>query len=118
MNSVRIALDQEFVSRHPESYFEHASNPTAPYIVYEFYLTDDGTGRQLIFIDVDGWDTKEDTSELESMMSAVDLNKCMIETDDVIIVLERTMRKPMDEDDGQIKRRRYSYEGIVYERSE
>lgn len=118
MNNIRTALKTELKKRYDKVYERKAPVRKYPYITYEFYLTDDGTGRQLIFLDLDGWDNKDNTDELEAMMASVDLNKCVIDESNVTIVLERASREPEEEDDSRIKRRRYSYEGIVYERSE
>jgi len=88
-----------------------------PYVVYDFQIYNDGEGTQQVTLDIDIWDDQADTTRLETLASAVDVNKKVITTDDLSVVFYLESKMPLTDEDPAIKRRRYSYIGYLHERS-
>lgn len=143
MIELRKALLLHLRSIHPRAYFQRApGNAQFPYVVFRMETYDTGEGRQLVTLDVDGWDKPEggDTTALEQMMAALNagLNKHVVANMhsaihgylspvgivhvDVasdkqfacVFFLDRKV--PLTDEDPQIHRRRYSYQGRLFER--
>jgi hypothetical protein len=113
-------------------YYDEATEKAPfPYIVYSFepIITQDESSDTFI-LDVDGWDAPptRDTEPLERLMERIDgdgnlenptgLNERVIITDRVTLILRREGRYSIPDEDKTIKRRRYTYQVTVFERSE
>lgn len=121
MIELRKALLLHLRSIYPRAYFQRApGNAQFPYLVFRMETYDTGDGRQLVTLDVDGWDKPEggDTTALEQMMAALNagLNKVTILTDTLTITFYLDRKLPLTDEDPQIHRRRYSYQGRLFER--
>lgn len=112
-------------------FYEDADDgATFPYIVYSFepIETSDESASYMI-LDIDGWDAPAngDTEPLEALMEKIDgdgsltlptgMNEKVIITDEVTLVLRRSNRYPIPQKDKKIKRRRYTYQVTIFERS-
>lgn len=99
-------------------YFQQAPDTAQfPYVVYDFRIYDNGENIQTITLDIDVWDNIKDTTRLENLAQAVNINKTVISTDTLSVVFYLDSKIPLTDDDPRIKRRRYSYTGYLYERS-
>lgn len=134
MYDIRTALQANLLpiaAATTDLYFELADEEaTFPYIVYSFdpISTDDESGNSLI-LNVDGWDAPSngDSTTLEQLMQTIDgdgniqnptgLNEKIITTTEVTIILRRALRYAIPDNDPTIKRKRYTYNLTVFERS-
>jgi len=112
-------------------YYEQASkNAKFPYIVFSFetILSEDESTNTFI-LNIDGWDAPSNgnTEPLEYLMENLDgdgsmenptgLDNKVISTDKVTLVLRRELRFTIPDDDKTIKRRRYTYQVTLFEKS-
>lgn len=122
MIELRRALHSYLRSIHPRVYFQRAAETAQfPYLVYRFEVMDDGEGFQVITLDIDGWDRPAtgDTTELENLMAAANdgMNKATLGTQDLVVSFYLESKLPLlDDDDPKIHRRRYTYQGRMFER--
>ena len=112
-------------------YYDQASEKAAyPYIVFSFeQISTQDESSDTFILDVDGWDNPAggNTVPLETTMQTIDgdgnlqnptgLNEKVIITDTVTLILRRDQRYAIPDDDKSIKRRRYTYQITVFERS-
>lgn len=112
-------------------YYDQASeNATFPYIVFSFEpINTQDESSDTFILDIDGWDqpANGDTVPLETTMETIDgdgniqnptgLNEKIIITNDVTLILRRENRYSIPDEDKSIKRRRYTYQVTVFERS-
>ena len=135
MLSIRTALQNNIlpaaVSTTPLYYDLAAERAVFPYIVYSFEpITTDDESSDTFILDIDGWDAPAngDTTTLESLLEVIDgsgdltspsgLNEKVIITSDVTLILRREARYSIPDDDKTIKRKRYTYQVTVFERSD
>lgn len=123
MIELRKALHEHLKTIHTRVYFQQAPDTaTFPYIVYNIpSLNDDGEDFQLVTLDIDGWDAPEtgDTTALETLMASVNtgMNKKTIVTEDFAVTFYLENKLSLTDDDPRIKRRKYVYQGRLFERS-
>jgi len=123
MIELRKALHKHLKTIHTRVYFQQAPDTaTFPYIVYNIpSLNDDGEDFQLVTLDIDGWDAPEtgDTTALETLMASVNtgMNKKTIVTEDFAATFYLENKLSLTDDDPRIKRRKYVYQGRLFERS-
>lgn len=123
MIELRKTLQAHLKTIHPRIYFQQAPDTaTFPYLVYNMpSLYDDGEGHQLITLDIDGWDAPSDgdTTALETLMAEVNtgMNKKTFVTDTFSVTFYLETKLPLVDDDPRIKRRKYVYQGRLFERS-
>jgi len=121
MIEFRRALHPHLRSIHPRAYFQRAPDTAKfPYLVYRMEIRDDGEAFHLITLDIDGWDRPEtgDTTELESLMVVVNagMNKVTLTTDSLVVSFYLENKLALLDDDPKIHRRRYTYQGRMFER--
>ncbi len=123
MIELRRALRPHIRSIHPRAWFEWPPDTARfPYLIYSIpSYYDDGEGHQLITLDVDGWDRPEiagDTTELENLMTAVNasMNKVTLTTDSLVVSFYLDNKLALKDDDPRILRRKYIYQGRMFER--
>lgn len=123
MIELRKALHKHLKTIHTRVYFQQApDNAQFPYLVYNMpSLNDDGEGHQLITLDIDGWDAPSDgdTTALETLMAEVNtgMNKKTLVTDTFSVAFYLESKLSLEDDDPLIKRRKYVYQGRLFERS-
>lgn len=123
MIELRKILQAHLKTIHSRVYFQHAPDTaTFPYLVYNIpSLYDDGEGHQLITLDIDGWDAPSDgdTTALETLMAKVNkgMNKKTIVTEDFAVTFYLDSKLILEDDDPRIERRKYVYQGRLFERS-
>lgn len=121
MIEIRQALHPFLKGIHPRTYFQTAGTTTMPYLIYSLDVADMGSGHHLITLDVDGWDRPEygDTTALELLMSGLNaaLNKATLTTDNFAATFYLDRKLALEDEDKDIKRRRYIYTGRLFERS-
>lgn len=123
MIELRKTLQAHLKTIHSRVYFQQAPDTaTFPYIVYNIpSLNDDGEDFQLVTLDIDGWDAPEtgDTTALETLMTAINtgMNKKTLVTDTFSVTFYLETKLPLVDDDPRIKRRKYVYQGRLFERS-
>lgn len=121
MIDLRKIVQAELKAVHPRVSFQRASeNTVTPYLVYDITnIIDDGEGYQLVNIDIDGWDNKQDTTALETLMKNVNdrLNKKTVTTDKLAITFYLDRKIALIDDEPSIERRKYIYQGRLFERS-
>ena len=144
MIELRRALHPHLRSIHPRAYYQRAPDTAQfPYLVYRMEIRDDGEAFKLITLDIDGWDRPEvagDTTEIENLMVAVNdgMNKLVITNmhltttsflSPTTVVLVDVMADKqfacafyvdrkliLDDEDPKIQRRKYIYQGRLFER--
>ncbi len=123
MIELRRALHPHLRSIHPRAWFQRAPDTAQfPYLIYSIpSYYDDGEGHQLITLDIDGWDRPEisgDTTELENLMTAVNagMNKVTLTTDILVVSFYLENKLALTDDDPRILRRKYIYQGRMFER--
>ena len=121
MKTIRQAIKSELTSIHPRVYFLNApQNGTAqfPYLVYTIEITDLDDGLRMVTLDVDGWDNKEDTTELEDLMVSVKngLNRQVILNDNLFMSMFLDRQLVVPDDNPQLSRRTNIFLGRLYER--
>ncbi len=124
MIELRRTLNAYLKTLHSRVYFQTAPYTAEfPYLVYNIInVFDDGEGQQTVTLDIDGWDKPADgdTTALENLMFAVNegLNKKTFTTDKIAVTFYLDSKIiPLTDDDPRIKRRKYVYQGRLYERS-
>ncbi len=100
-----------------------------PYIVFSFdpiVVQDESTEK--FILNVDGWDEpmNGDSVPLETLMKQIDgngeldnpsgLNKKVIHTDEVTLILSRELRYSIPDKNKRLKRIRYTYQVLALER--
>lgn len=120
MIKLRTAIQTKLETLHPRVYHEAAPDDVVyPYVVYAFTgINDSGEYTEQGYLDIDGWDlpVTGDTTELENLMTTVNagLNKKILTTEGVRIVLYLDNRLSLVDDDANIKRRKYIYQVKIY----
>lgn len=123
MIEIRKALQTHLKTIHPRVYFQQVPETAQfPYLVCNISsVFDDGEGHQLITLDIDGWDAPEngDTTALESLMAAVNtgMNKATFATDNIAVTFFLETKLSITDDEPQILRRKYVYQGRLFKRS-
>lgn len=120
MIELRTIIQRQLKTIHPRVYFQAAPKTADfPYLIYDIVnLNDDGEGHQLATIDVDGWDKEEDTTALENLMESVnsEMNKKTAVEGKTTVVFFLESKLPILDDELSIKRRKYTYQGRLFER--
>ncbi len=121
MINLRKLLHPYLKSIHPRVYFQLApETATFPYLVYDIVnIYDDGEGFQQVTLDVDGWDNSAETTALETLMKNVNqtLNKKTFVSGNSTVTFYLENKLPLTDDETTIKRRKYTYQGRLFERS-
>lgn len=120
MIELRTITQSQLKAVHPRVYFQVApENEKFPYLVYDLRVYDSGENHQLVTLDVDGWGNSADTTTLETLMADVNknLNKQTVITDNIVVTFYLENKLAMTDDDPRIKRRKYIYQGRLFERS-
>ena len=123
MIELRRALHSYLRSIHPRVYFQRAPDTAQfPYITYSFEMIPDGEGFELVVLDIDGWDMPDDgdTTGLESLMSDVkrSMDKKTLTTDDLVVSFYLDRKLALEDDNPKIIRRKYVYQGRLFERGD
>lgn len=94
-----------------------ADDSSLPYLVFDLPNSfDDGTLEQFV-LDIDGWDNKADTTDLETLMHNIDtvLHKKTYVIDNLTFTLYRDNRLSLTDKEANLKRRKYIYQIRVLE---
>lgn len=122
MIELRTIIQGQLKSVHPRVYFQMApETATFPYLVYDIVsINDDGESFQLVTLDVDGWDDEADTTALETLMQNVNqtLNKKTFVSGNSTVTFYLENKIPLTDDEPTIKRRKYTYQGRLFERGD
>lgn len=113
MINLRIALEELLGGFHERTYFEDApKNTPFPYVVYTFPNSFTSENLETFVLDVDIWDNKEVTTELETLSSYIwkELDRYHHYDENVQFSIYRSNRLPLDDDDPTIKRRKLIFE--------
>lgn len=119
MIELRTIAQTQLKTVHSKVYFQAApETATFPYLVYDLRVYDSGERHQLVTLDVDGWDNATDTTALETLMANINkrLNKLTVTTENIVVTFYLENKIALVDDDPRIKRRKYIYQGRLYER--
>jgi hypothetical protein len=119
MIDIRNVIVNKLKTIHPRVYFLKASSTaTFPYLVYDVNITSLEDGLQLVTLDVDGWDNVSDTTALEQLMTKVDdaLKNQTVIVDQLAVTFYTSRKTTLIDDDPTLNRRKYIFEGRLYER--
>ncbi|CAM3678691.1 hypothetical protein GCM10009865_47610 [Aeromicrobium ponti] len=119
MKTIRQAINSQLKSIHPRVHFLKPSDTAQfPYLVYTIEITDLGDGLRMVTLDVDGWDNKDDTTELEDLMTSVKnaLNRNLIINDNLFMSIYLDRQLALTDDNPQLNRRTNIFLGRLYER--
>jgi hypothetical protein len=122
MTKLRQALQAHFKKTHGQVFFQQAPDTASfPHLVYNVETYGDGEGYQLVTLDIDGWDAPEngDTTALEMLMSMINasMDKTTLIAENMVVTFYLDRKLPLKDDDPRIKRRKYIYQGRLFERS-
>lgn len=123
MIELRRALQSHLSAILPRVYFQRAQDTAQfPYLTYSFEMIPDGEGFELTVLDIDGWDLpiSGDTTQLENLMTDVDraMNKTTLTTDDLVVSFYLDRKLALEDDNPKIIRRKYVYQGRIFERGD
>jgi archaellum biogenesis ATPase FlaH len=119
MIDIRNVIVNKLKTIHPRVYFlKSSSTASFPYLVYDVNITNLEDGLQLVTLDVDGWDNVSDTTALEQLMDKVKdtLNTQTVIVDKLAVTFYLDRMTTLVDDDPTLNRRKYIFEGRLYER--
>lgn len=120
MINIRIAIKQALEEYHSRVHYQRApSDIIFPYVVYDFPNSFMNGDQEVFNLDVDIWDNKNDTTELETLASNIwrEFNKYHYLDDNIQFSIYRDNRlPPLDEDDKNIKRRKLIFQLRFFDR--
>lgn len=119
MINIRKAIQSHLKTVHPRVYFLKAPESAEfPYLVYEIEVSHVEDDLNMVTLDIDGWDDASDTMPLEILMVNVQntLNKTITINGDLALFLNLDRKFPLTDPDPKINRRKYIYQGRLYER--
>jgi hypothetical protein len=119
MINIRKVIQAHLKTIHPQLHFMQAPESAKfPYLVYQIEITNIGDDLQMVTLDVDGWDNKSDTTELETLMDKIkqSLNKQIMITPKLALFLDLDRRLTLTDTDPRLNRRKYIFNGRLYER--
>lgn len=120
MNKLRTELNKILKSIHPRVHFMKAPDAVVfPYLVYDLpqsYFDDD---QEVFNLDIDVWDNKEDTTDLEVLSQSIwnILNKYYHLDENMQFTIYRLNRFTVEDDDPRIRRRTLLFNVKYYDRS-
>lgn len=117
---LKTAIHAFLKTKHPRVYFQNAvPEATFPYLVYDLpNAIDTGELPEVWVLDVDFWDNKPDTSELDALVESIDsdLHRKTFVIGNARAQVYRDIRlAPITADEPTLKRRRYTYQVRVYQ---
>jgi hypothetical protein len=117
---IRKAIQSELEALHSRVFFYAApDNAVMPYVVFDLPNSVDSGTLENFVMDIDIWDDKNDTTALETLADKIDMElhkKAILVVDSVGIVLYRSNRLVIRDDDTRIRRRRYAYQARTYQK--
>lgn len=120
MIHLRREIIQLLRQYHDRVYFQKAPNNIAfPYVIYDFPNSFMDGDQEVFNLDIDIWDNKDDTTELEQMASSIwkGLNRYRHLDEDIQFSIYRENRlPPLDEDEKNIKRRKLIFQVRYFDR--
>jgi hypothetical protein len=119
MINIRKVIQAHLKTIHPQIHFVQAPESAKfPYLVYQIEITNLGDDLQMVTLDVDGWDNKSDTTELETLMDKIkqSLHKQIMITPKLALFLDLDRRLTLTDTDPRLNRRKYIFNGRLYER--
>ncbi len=107
----------------PGVYFQRApAKAEMPYLVYSVDALSDGEGFEIITLVLEGWDAPEnkDSRPLERLMIETNkaLNKQVLMDETLTVAFYLDNRFPLLDENPQILRWRYTYQGRLFERGD
>lgn len=120
MVDLRRELTKLLKKYHSRVYFQKApSTAKMPYIVFDLPNAFDNEGQEIFNLDIDIWDNRQDTTELETLASQLwkELNYYRHIDESIQFSIYRENRlPPLDEDDNNIKRRKLIFQLKYFDR--
>ena len=120
MIELRKVIVRELRKHHDKVYYHKApADIEFPYIVYDFpnsFMNDD---QEVFNFDVDVWDNRNDTTELETLASNIwrEFNRYRYVDDNIQLSIYRENRlPPLDEQEKNIKRRKLIFQLRYFDR--
>lgn len=120
MIELRKVISSELKKYHNKVYYHNASKDQSfPYVVYNFpnsFMNDD---QEVFNLDVDIWDNKDDTTELETIACNIwrGLHRYRYIDENIQFSIYRDNRlPPLDEGEKNIKRRKLIFEVRYFDR--
>src|SRR5690625_3995412 len=120
MIKLRSLIVQELRKHHNRVYYQKASTDAPfPYVVYDFPNSFMDEEQEIFNLDVDVWDNKNDTTEIETIASNIwrTFNRYRYIDDDIQLSIYRENRlPPLDEKENNIKRRKLIFQVRYFDR--
>lgn len=118
---MRIAINQLLKTLHPRVFFHTADKDADfPHVVFDLPNSNDIGTLENFVLDIDVWDTNEDTTELETLIDTIDINlhkKTIFIEGKMGIIFYRENRLTLSDDDPRIHRRKYIYQAKTYQKN-
>jgi hypothetical protein len=102
---------------NPNVYYEEASKPVHPYIVYEMQELTYEYGKTLLELEMNVIDYGKNTTTVDSLADTIQytLNKYYFINTEIQFVIYKDSRKKIEEEDKKIIRRRLTFEIHLHE---
>ena len=120
MINLRKQLNVLLKAIHPRSYFQTAPDAALfPYVVYDLPNSFSNEEQDIFSLDVDIWDNNADTTDLETLSSAIwkGLHKYRHIDESIQFTIYKENRLSLTDDDIRIKRRKLIFQIRYYDRS-
>jgi len=117
---LRKAIMRKLKEYHSSVYFEQSPEDTLfPYVVFTFPNSFTNEHQEIFVMDVDIWDNREDTTDLETLSSTIwrGLNRYFYIDEHIQISVYRSNRLfDLEDNNPRIKRRKLIFEVKYFER--
>jgi hypothetical protein len=118
MIELRTLVHSFLKTLHSNVYFLRApKNAPTPYLVYSLEIRSESEFTQFVLLDIDGWDIGNDSSNLETLMATINSSldkKTLMTAENIAVSFYLDRKIPMVDDDPQILRRMYMYQGKLF----
>ena len=117
---IRKSIQEILKTIHARVFF-HVAPDTAvyPYVVFDLPNSIDSGTLENFVMDIDVWDDNLDTTDLETLISAIDVElhkKSVVIDDKVGFTIYRENRMTLTDEDPSIRRRKYIYQVRTYQK--
>lgn len=119
MIELRSVLEQELLHIHPRVYHQRSVKDKFPYVLYNLspgFVLDD---QEVFDLDIDIWDNKDDTTDLETLASEIwnQFNRYRYLDENIQFSIYRGSRSPLiDNKERNIKQRQLIFQLRYFDR--
>lgn len=120
MIELRTEINRLLKTYHQRVYFQQATNKTSfPYIEFDFPNSFTDEQQEVFSLDIDIWDDKNDTTEIETLASSIwkGLNYYRFMNENIqFSIYQESRLPPLDEEESHLKRRKLIFQLRYFDR--